>query len=50
MTLTVEQLLQRKQESLSLKVLAGESGLGREIRAPEAVHPVSFARQDPSLL
>ena len=39
MTLTVASLLRRKREAFSLAVLAGESGLEREIRVPEVSSP-----------
>ncbi len=39
MTLTVETLLERKREALSLTVVAGEAGLAREIGAPEVSSP-----------
>lgn len=39
MTLTVGMLYQRKREALSLKVVAGEAGLEREIGAPEVSSP-----------
>ena len=39
MTLSVQTLLDRKREVLSLTVLAGETGLEREIGAPEVSSP-----------
>ena len=39
MTLSVEVLFERKREALSLTVVAGESGLNREIGAPEVSSP-----------
>ncbi len=39
MTLTVASLLRRKEKSFSLSVLAGESGLSREIAVPDLSSP-----------
>ncbi len=39
MTLSVANLYERKRESLSLRIVAGESGLSRDIRAPEVSSP-----------
>jgi len=39
MTLTVRQLLERKQQSLQLEVLTGDVGLDREIKSPEVSSP-----------
>ena len=39
MPLTVRQLLERKQRSLQLEVLTGDTGLDREIKSPEVSSP-----------